>query len=112
MVAEALDLAPDGIVIATPSALHAAQSIQALKAGAAVFCQKPLGRNAAEVEAVLAAATSADRLLGVDLSYRFTEGMRKIREQVRSGALGDIYAVNLIFHNAYGPDKAWFYDRA
>jgi predicted dehydrogenase len=107
-----LDLAPDGVVIATPSALHAAQSIQALRAGAAVFCQKPLGRNAAEVEAVLAAARSAGRLLGVDLSYRFTEGMRKIREQVRSGALGDIYAVNLIFHNAYGPDKAWFYDRA
>jgi predicted dehydrogenase len=107
-----LDLSPDGIVIATPSALHAAQSIQALEAGAAVFCQKPLGRNAAEVEAVLAAARSADRLLGVDLSYRFTEGMREIREQARSGALGDIYAVNLIFHNAYGPDKAWFYDRA
>ncbi|MFL6858083.1 MAG: Gfo/Idh/MocA family protein [Allosphingosinicella sp.] len=107
-----LDLAPDGIVIATPSALHAAQSLQALEAGAAVFCQKPLGRNAAEVEAVLAAAHSADRLLGVDLSYRFTEGMRQIREQMRSGALGDIYAVNLIFHNAYGPDKAWFYDRA
>jgi predicted dehydrogenase len=106
-----LDLAPDGVVIATPSALHAAQSIQALQAGAAVFCQKPLGRNAAEVEAVLAAARSADRLLGVDLSYRFTEGMRAIREQVRSGALGDIYAVNLVFHNAYGPDKAWFYDR-
>jgi predicted dehydrogenase len=107
-----LDLEPDGIVIATPSALHAAQSIQALEAGAAVFCQKPLGRNAAEVEAVLAAARSADRLLGVDLSYRFTEGVRKIREQVRSGVLGDIFAVNLVFHNAYGPDKAWFYDHA
>lgn len=107
-----LDLAPDGVVIATPSALHAAQSIQALEAGVAVFCQKPLGRNAAEVNAVLAAARSADRLLGVDLSYRFTQGMQAIREQVRSGALGDIFAANLVFHNAYGPDKAWFYDPA
>jgi predicted dehydrogenase len=107
-----LELAPDGIVIATPSALHAAQSIQALQSGAALFCQKPLGRSAAEVEAVLAAARSADRLLGVDLSYRFTKGMRIIREQAGSGALGDIFAVNLIFHNAYGPDKPWFYDRA
>ena len=63
-----LDLDIDGVVIATPSALHAAQSLQALAAGKAVFCQKPLGRSADEVSAVVAAARSADRLLGLDLS--------------------------------------------
>src|SRR3954463_13305657 len=36
----------DGIVIATPSTLHAEQTIEALTAGLAVFCQKPLGRAA------------------------------------------------------------------
>lgn len=100
----------DGIVIATPSALHADQAIAALRAGTAVFCQKPLGRDAAETRAVIAAARDADRLLHVDLSYRFTTGMQRIRELVRSGALGRIYAVQAAFHNAYGPDKAWFYD--
>ena len=75
----------DGVVIATPSALHAEQSIRALERGAAVFCQKPLGRTAAEARAVVDAARAADRLLGVDLSYRFTEGMRRIREIVRAG---------------------------
>ena len=100
----------DGVVIATPSALHAEQSIQALKAGAAVFCQKPLGRTEAEVRAVVDCAREVDRLLGVDLSYRFTEGMRRIRELVLAGDLGRIYAADLVFHNAYGPDKAWFYD--
>src|SRR5512133_310827 len=39
----------DGVVIATPSALHAQQSIQALDGGLAAFCQKPLGRTAKEV---------------------------------------------------------------
>jgi predicted dehydrogenase len=107
-----LDAGVDGVVIATPSALHAEQSIRALERGAAVFCQKPLGRTAAEVRAVVDAARAADRLLAVDLSYRFTEGMRRIREVVRSGELGRIYAVDLVFHNAYGPDKPWFYDPA
>ncbi|WP_375271132.1 Gfo/Idh/MocA family protein [Sphingomonas sp.] len=102
----------DGVVIASPSALHAAQSIQALQAGKAVFCQKPLGRDAAETQAVVAAARAADRLLGVDLSYRFTAGMEKIAELVRAGALGRLFAIDLVFHNAYGPDKPWFYDRA
>jgi predicted dehydrogenase len=102
----------DGIVIATPSAMHAEQSIEALERGVAVFCQKPLGRTAAEVGAVVEAARKADRLLAVDLSYRFTDGMRRIRELIQSRELGRIYAVDLVFHNAYGPDKAWFYDPA
>lgn len=109
---EILALGVDGVVVATPSAMHAGQSMQALEAGVAVFCQKPLGRTAAEVCAVVDAARRADRLLAVDLSYRFTEGMQAIRAALRSGELGRIYAVDLVFHNAYGPDKAWFYDPA
>jgi predicted dehydrogenase len=100
----------DGVVIATPSALHARQAVRALERGCAVFCQKPLGRDAGEVAVVLEAARARDRLLGVDFSYRHTEGMRRIASLVRSGELGAIYAANLVFHNAYGPDKPWFYD--
>jgi predicted dehydrogenase len=102
----------DAIVIATPSALHAEQSIAAFKAGAAVFCQKPLGRSATEARAVVDAAQQADRLLGVDLSYRHTEATRRIAALVQGGALGDVFAIDLVFHNAYGPDKPWFYDPA
>jgi predicted dehydrogenase len=109
---ELLDAKLDGLVIATPSALHAKQATAALERGIAVFCQKPLARTAAETALVVQAARQADRLLAVDLSYRFVEGARRIRELVRAGELGTVYAVDLVFHNAYGPDKAWFYDPA
>jgi predicted dehydrogenase len=99
-----------GVVIATPSALHAEQACVALARGAAVFCQKPLGRNGAETEMVVAAARAADRLLGVDLSYRYTEALLAVRQLVRSGDLGGVFAAELVFHNAYGPQKPWFYD--
>lgn len=102
----------DGLVIATPSALHAEQSIAALERGMAVFCQKPLGRNAAEARGVVEAARAADRLLSVDFSYRYTAAAQAIAERVRSGELGQLFAADLVFHNAYGPDKPWFYDRA
>lgn len=105
-----VEVGVDGIVIATPSALHAEQAVAALERGMAIFCQKPLGRTAAETRRVVDAARAADRLLGVDLSYRFISGARKIHELCRNGEFGDIFAVDLIFHNAYGPDKAWFYD--
>ncbi|MGV3774197.1 MAG: Gfo/Idh/MocA family protein [Verrucomicrobiales bacterium] len=109
---ELLEMDLDGIVIATPSALHAEQSIKALERGMAVFCQKPLGRNGAETKQVIAAAKASDRLLGVDLSYRYLSGAQKIRDLIQSGDLGHIFAADLVFHNAYGPDKPWFYNRA
>jgi predicted dehydrogenase len=102
----------DGLVIATPSALHAQQSLAALERGLAVFCQKPLARTAAENLAIVEAARKADRLLGCDLSYRHTEAMRRIRNAVVEGELGSVHAVDLVFHNAYGPDKSWARDPA
>lgn len=107
---ELLACEPDGVVIATPSALHADQCIRALESGVAVFCQKPLGRNAAEVEAVLATAETADRLLGVDLSYRHTAAIQAIRKSVHAGELGEVFAADFTFHNAYGPQSGWFWD--
>lgn len=107
---ELLELKPDGVVIATPSALHANQTIAALEAGAAVFCQKPLARTADETRLVVEAARSAGRLLGVDLSYRHVTGMQRIRELIAAGEIGRVFAVDLVFHNAYGPDKSWYYD--
>jgi len=106
---ELLDGDLDGVVIATPSALHAEHCKAALERGLAVFCQKPLARNAHETQMVVDAARAADRLLGVDLSYRHTEAARAVRDAV--AGIGDVFAVELVFHNAYGPDKPWFYDR-
>jgi predicted dehydrogenase len=109
---ELFEMELEAVVIATPSALHAEQTVAALERGLAVFCQKPLGRDLPEVRRAIDAARAADRLLGVDLSYRFTEPMQKIRELIRRGELGEIFAVDLVFHNAYGPQKPWFYDPA
>jgi predicted dehydrogenase len=100
----------DGIAIATPSAFHCRQAIAALERGISVFCQKPLGRTARETTMVVEAARAADRLLAVDFSYRHTTGIRKIRELIRGGVIGEVFAGELVFHNAYGPDKPWFYD--
>jgi len=96
----------DGVVIATPSALHAEQAIAALEAGLPVFCQKPLSRTAGEARAVVEAARRADRLLAVDLCYRHLDAVARMRE----AEIGDVFAADLVFHNAYGPDKPWFYD--
>ncbi len=100
----------DGLVIATPNCFHAEHAIAALERGLAVFCQKPLGRNALETKRIVAAAQNANCLLGVDLSYRHIPAMQLVSSLVESGVLGNVFAVDARFHNAYGPDKRWFYD--
>jgi predicted dehydrogenase len=103
---------PDGVVIATPSARHATESVLALEAGCAVFCQKPLARTAAEAAGVVAVARARDRRLAIDLSYRHLEATRRIAELVSSGALGTLHAIDLTSHNAYGPGQEWYYRKA
>jgi predicted dehydrogenase len=102
----------DGVLIATPSALHAEQAVTALNKGMAVFCQKPLGRTAAECAVVVGAARRADLLLAADLSYRHLRASTALRDVIAAGGIGEVYAADLVFHNAYGPDKAWFLDPA
>ena len=108
---ELLEEELDGLVIATPSGQHAQQAIAALTRGLAVFCQKPLATTAAEAARVVAAARALDRLIDVDFCYRTLAGVPELARLTRSGELGEVFAVDLTFHNAYGPDKGWFYDR-
>jgi predicted dehydrogenase len=108
---ELLDLELDGLVIATPSAMHFEQALAALERGLPVFCQKPLTLDGPTARRVVDAAREADVLLGVDFSYRYTAAAQQMRRVVESGELGEILAADLVFHNAHGPDKPWFYDR-
>ena len=105
-----LDLGLDGLVIATPSAIHTEQALAALDRSLCVFCQKPLGRSSGETLALVEKARLRDRNLGVDLSYRGLRGLERMREIIRGGEVGEIYAADLVFHNGYGPDKPWYYD--
>ncbi|MDM0009517.1 Gfo/Idh/MocA family oxidoreductase [Variovorax sp. J22G73] len=96
----------DGIVLATPGQAHAAQAEAALARGIAVFSLWPLARGAAETRHVVDAAQRADRLLGDNLSYRRTRAMQAVRQCVAAGEIGEVFAVELAFHRALGPNRA------
>jgi predicted dehydrogenase len=102
----------DGVVIATPNALHEPQSIAAMEKGLAVFSQKPLALSRRGTERLLNLARTKNLPLGIDWSYRYLAGVQELKQQIASGELGAIHAVELCFHNAYGPDASWYYDLA
>jgi predicted dehydrogenase len=73
-----------------PNALHAEPTIAAAQAGKHVFCEKPLGRDAAESFEVwrAVAATGVKHLCG--FNYRFVPAVRLARELISEGRLGEI----------------------
>jgi predicted dehydrogenase len=93
----------DGVVIGSAVDRKTERVMKALASGIPVFCEHPLGRSAAETEAVVTVARRSDRLLAVDFPYRLTEGMLQIRDLIRSGEMGEVYAIEASFHKAHGP---------
>jgi myo-inositol 2-dehydrogenase / D-chiro-inositol 1-dehydrogenase len=101
----------DAVLVATPNALHADQTIAALDAGKHVFCQKPISLTTDDAERVVAAGRASDRVLQFGFMLRFTPPLTRVKELVDSGAIGSPIALTA---NIFGwePSADWFYDPA
>ncbi|WP_282180421.1 Gfo/Idh/MocA family protein [Maribacter stanieri] len=80
----------DVIYLATPHTSHANLSIAAMKAGNAVLCEKPIGVNKSEVEQMVAVAKENNVFLMEALWTRFNPTIKKVKELVDNGTIGDI----------------------
>ncbi len=86
------------VVIATPSYLHAPQTIKALEAGKNVLCEKPMATNLSEADAMIEAAKKTGNLLTVFQNSLFSPDYLKIKEVIQSGKLGRIVLVKIYSH--------------
>jgi predicted dehydrogenase len=88
------DGAHDVVIVSTPDHWHALPAIAAMKAGADVFLEKPIGVDVIEGEALVAAARKYQRVVQVNTQRRSNPMNVKVREQyIRSGRLGPIGVV-------------------
>jgi len=81
----------DLIDIASPNDTHAEIAIAAAKAGKMVMCEKPLGRNAAEAEAMVQAVESAGVPNMVWYNYRRVPAVMLAKQIIDEGKLGKIF---------------------
>ena len=79
---------PDAVVVATPTDTHAHLVAEAAEAGCHVFCEKPLGRTAAEAADSLTACQEAGVKLSVGHVVRYFPAYARIAEMVMSGQIG------------------------
>ncbi len=97
----------DLVVVALPNYLHKEGVLAAVKAGKAVLCTKPLGRNAAEAREMLEAVEKAGVFGGYLEDLVYTPKTLKAIESVKNGALGRILWTRS--REAHpGPHSDWF----
>ena len=82
------------VLVATPPDSHAGIAMQALEAGRHVLVEKPMTTSVAEAEALVATAARRKVGLMVGHTFEYNPAVWKLREVVRSGALGRILYVN------------------
>ena len=84
---------PDGVVLATPNALHVPQAIECIDAGLAVLLEKPIAPTVAEAETLVRAVDAAHARLLIGHHRAHSPIMAKARAVVQSGMLGRLVAV-------------------
>jgi predicted dehydrogenase len=84
---------PDGVILATPNAMHAEQALQCIGAGVAVLVEKPLAHTLEEGKRLVEAAERANAKLLVGHHRPHSPILHKAVETVKAGALGTIVGV-------------------
>ena len=79
------------VAVATPVTSHFPLTMRALKAGKHVFVEKPFASTVAEGEQMVAEAEQRKLTLMVDHTFIYTSAVRKIKELITNGSLGDLY---------------------
>lgn len=103
------------VYVATPTALHAPQSIAALRAGKHVLCEKPMAMNYAEACEMVQAAREAGRVFGVAYYRRMYPKIRRARELMAAGAIGRPVLAYACAHDWFNNEdgrRPWFLDPA
>jgi|SRR5271156_50053 len=92
------DPAVNVVYVATPVFLHAPQTIQSLRAGKHVLCEKPMAMNEAEARSMVQAAEESGRALGVAYYRRTYPKVQRAKQLLEAGAIGKPVLAELTCH--------------
>ncbi|GIV85406.1 MAG: oxidoreductase [Candidatus Roseilinea sp.] len=80
----------DVVYISLPNSLHAQWTIQALRAGKHVLCEKPLATRVEDVDAIMATAAATGRVVAEAFMYRHHPQTLQVKSLIERGAIGEV----------------------
>lgn len=87
----------EAVSICTPNHVHASISIDCLRAGKNVLCEKPAARTYAEALEMQKVQHETGKVLNIGVVNRFNTGVNIIKKMIENGELGDVYHVYVSF---------------
>jgi myo-inositol 2-dehydrogenase/D-chiro-inositol 1-dehydrogenase len=96
-----------GVLIASPTSAHLDMVLAALRAGKAVFCEKPLDLELARLRDAEAELSAAAAPLYVAFNRRFDPHFQALKAKLASGAIGALETLHLISHDPAPPPPAF-----
>ena len=103
----ALAIDADAVAICTSTDTHVEVMIAAAEAGRAIFCEKPVSLDVAEVDRALAAIEAAGVPLHIGFNRRFDPSHKAVADAVADGAIGDVEVVNITSRDPAPPPIAY-----
>lgn len=98
----------DTLIVASENANHKDLVLAAAQAGVPVLCEKPLAPTPADARAMVDACVEADVMLGTAFPVRYSPAVRRLREAVRQGQLGETLMIRATNRGTY--PGGWFGD--
>jgi predicted dehydrogenase len=94
---------PHAVLVCTPPSSHLDVATRAVRAGAHLFCEKPLASGLEGVDDLLALCAREERFLMMGMCYRFHPGLRRLQQRIAAGTVGRVLAAQL-WAGQYLPD--------
>lgn len=85
----------DLVVIASPPTTHEEYAISALEAGKNIYCEKPVGINAAATQRINRVAVRSEKIATVGYQFRYDPSIQWLIKRISSGSLGQISRVDI-----------------
>jgi UDP-N-acetyl-2-amino-2-deoxyglucuronate dehydrogenase len=89
------EIAIDVVAICTPNGLHAIHSIEALRAGYHVLCEKPMGLTVQECGEMIQSAERCNKRLFAIKQNRYNPPVAAVKEALDAGKLGKVLSIQL-----------------
>ena len=102
----------DCVSVCTWNSSHEEVTLNALRGGAHVLCEKPMAINTAQAEKMAAAARESGRLLQIGFIRRFGQDAETVKRLSEAGVMGDIYYGRTHFLRRNNAPGSWFNDKA
>ena len=98
----------DAVIIATPDHWHQKITIDALKAGKAVYCEKPIVQKFDEGSAIIKTQKETGSICQIGSQGMASLGNEKAKQLYEQGAIGDIVMLDM-YNDRYSAEGAWQY---